>query len=383
MRFNEKKAAGLKPEAKRYEMRDSTPGVRGLALRVSPQGRKTWVLIRWDGRQMRRFTLGVFPEMSVSDAQEESERLNPEISNGHDPIVEKQTKRGELTFGELWVRYRDEYSKPHKKSWRNEQYAYDKHLKRWKNKTLSAISQADVTRMRDLIGRDEGHPYQANRAKAQVRRMFNWINKTEGLMLANPGGTAWEKFTETRRDRALSADELKDLGSVIGASDDQTAADVVRLLLYTGQRLSNVLEMKWSEINFRRGVWTIPKEKTKQGREHRHPLAVQSLRLLARRKVSAKTDWVFHSTRRDSHVKTIRPQFKAFLEAAEIQGVRIHDLRRTHGTALKRCGYPYDLIGTALGHKLPSVTAVYAVVELDVVRPAIQEAVNLMTGETR
>src|SRR5690242_4905845 len=89
--------------------------VRGLALAVSPAGRKTFVLYRKVNRKPERINIGVYPDLSIEQARGKAEEMNSAIASGNNPADDRRTVRAEDTLGTLWTRYFEEYAK-HKRT---------------------------------------------------------------------------------------------------------------------------------------------------------------------------------------------------------------------------------------------------------------------------
>jgi integrase len=131
----------------------------------------------------------------------------------------------------------------------------------WLGRRLAQITRADIHAVLDSIV-ERGSPIQANRTLAAFRTMCRWAVE-RGLIDANPCTGIRAPSAETARDRVLSDDELKAVWQAAEALD-QPYREFVQLLILTGQRRSEVAEMRWSEINLDAGLWTLPKERGKK-----------------------------------------------------------------------------------------------------------------------
>ena len=102
----------------------------------------------------------------------------------------------------------------------------------------------------------KGTPYQANRVRALLSKMFSLAVGWEWR--ADNPVTGIEKFPENARDHWLREEELQRLVAVLARHPNQRAANIVRLLILTGARKSEVMGATWDQFDLERGVWTKP-----------------------------------------------------------------------------------------------------------------------------
>jgi integrase len=160
----------------------------------------------------------------------------------------------------------------------------------WRGRRLTQITRADIHAVLDSIV-ERGSPVQANRALAAFRTMCRWAVE-RGLTDANPCTGIRAPSAETARDRALSDDELKAAWQAAEALD-QPYREFIQLLILTGQRRSEVAEMRWSEIDLDARLWTLPKGRAKNHRQHEIPLSDSVIRILRTMPQIGGSDFVF------------------------------------------------------------------------------------------
>ena len=136
--------------------------------------------------------------------------------------------------------------------------------------------------------------------------------------------------------------------------------------------------MEWSEVNLDRAVWIIPGSKVKNGKSTTLPLVEPALAILRQRKELSKSKFVFPGRRHGRHIMDLTKPWAALLKKAALEGVRMHDLRRTAGSWMAATGASLPIVGKALGHTTASATAVYARLDLDPVRQAVDKAATAM-----
>lgn len=151
--------------ALRHSWRHRDPITTGLAVRVAPDGKKTFSVRYRAGRQQRRLTLGAFPLLTLAKARKRAEAVLASVLDGEDPAAEKAEARTADTVAELALTYIDKHAKPKKKSWNNDQRILDTEvLPHWKNRLARDITRRDVRELIEDIA--ERGPIFANRVRA-------------------------------------------------------------------------------------------------------------------------------------------------------------------------------------------------------------------------
>jgi integrase len=292
-----------------------------------------------------------------------------------------ETSRGELKFDQLIDRYIK--GRVHKKATQPEKaekavtWMVKKYLSEWKGRKLDQISRREVRVLHDRLGREHGR-VTADRCVQLIRRMYYWAasEKVELWSGENPA-TKIEFNGYTKRDRFLQPDELVRLDRALQSETNQDFKDFVELALATGARRSNVLAMKWAEINDEHRVWIIPKMKTKTGDTYVLPLHPRAVTVLKRRARSGP--WVFPSPlSKTGHLVEPKKPWKRLLLRANITGFTIHDLRRTNASYQSIAGQSLQAIAKTLGHASTASTEVYAKLNTDAARAALVAGGRMM-----
>ncbi len=349
---------------------------KGLSLWVTASGAITFFVRKRIGGRDERVKLGTFPEMTVEQARIAALKTKAAIAGGANPNLDKTRLRQEITFEELFREYMERYSKPHKKSWQFDEREVQKFLSHWFSRKISTITKQEVAKLHDKLGKDNGL-YQANRVLERIRAMFNkgiewgWegTNPTLGI----------KKFREKARDRFLQADELSRFHAALAEEKNETARDYILMSLLTGARKSNVLAMRWEEINWQRAEWRIAD--TKNGEPVILPLLPLAVDILQRRRKGTNTAWVFPSGRTTGHYADPKKAWQRLLAAAKIDDLRIHDIRRTLGSYQAITGASLSIIGKSLGHKSQQATAIYSRLDLDPVRQSLTRATEVIFAD--
>lgn len=348
--------------------------VPGLALMVTEAGAKTFYLYRKVNGRPMRYKLAAFPAISIDQARTLALNTLADIANGVNPQEKKRQARAAQTFGELWGWYLENHAKPKKRSWASDEYRYNKYLKRWAGRRLADITRADVQALHTRMSRN--HPTGANRLLALVSVMFSKAT-LQGFTGANPT-EGIERNKETSRRRFLGADELP---KFFAAMEDEQTPEAWRhffsLLIFTGARSGNVKSMRWADLDLGRAEWHIRDEDFKTGRGMTVALTAPALEVLKAR-LGNGSEWVFPASSASGHIEVPRKAWENLLKRAGLVGVRLHDLRRTFGSWAAATNASLPIIGAALGHKTPSVTQVYARLDLDPIRKAVNAATDAM-----
>jgi integrase len=346
-----------------------------LALRVSSNGSKSFIVRRKVNGRAERVTLGKYPLMTIEQARKQAAETNAVIAKGESVNEKKRAIRDEMRFGELFKVYLERYAKMHKKSWKNDVSQYEKHLRKLSNRKLSDIRKQDIQTIHLITG-DESGIYAANRLLALIHVIFARANEW-GWQGSNPA-SGIKKFKEQARERFLDADELPRFFESLAQETNSMYKDYFLLAILTGARRSNLLAMRWDEINFERAVWIIPHHKAKTKENYHIPLVSEVITVLKQRKANRISVWVFPSTGKTGHLVEPKKAWKRIVERAKLSDLRMHDLRRSFGSWQAATGASLSVIGKSLGHKNINTTTIYARLNIDPVREAMETATSAM-----
>ncbi len=346
----------------------------GLMLSVTAKGARSFYLYkRIDGRPERVF-LGRFPDLSVENARKACAEAKGKIAVGRNPQRERSKLRQEITLGELVDKYLVDYAIPRKKTWAQDRDDFNRVLSHWFGRRLSSFDRSEFAALHTRLGRESGR-YQANRMLSRISALFNKAIEW-GWEGSNPAkGT--KPFPEKARDRFLLPDEIPRFFEALAAEPSEIARDFFMMALLTGQRRSNVMAMRWDELDSERGLWRIAD--TKNNEPMTVPLSAQALEILARRRDGADgSEWVFPGSGKTGHLVEPKKAWRRILDRAGLENLRIHDLRRTLGSWQAAAGANSYIIGKSLGHKSPQATAIYARLHIDPVRDSVNRATDAM-----
>lgn len=355
----------------------------GLQIRVTDTGAKTFsVYRRIKGGRPERITLGRFPTMTIEQARKQAARINAEIEEGSNPAEVKRAHRGEMTFAEIFTEYGERHGSK-KKSWVTDQSIFSNHLQ-----TIAPCKLSQVTR--EMISRTLSDLDKAGKAGATINNVRALVSSIFGRAIewgyaTNNPVSGIKTRTKVKRDRFLQADELPRFFQSLSNEPNETLRDYILLALLTGARRSNLLAMKWKEVNLAEYVWRIPD--TKNGTPQNVTLSPEAVSILRARKELAENNavFVFPGTGESGHIEEPKKAVIRVMERAGIpygrdnpDGVTLHDLRRTLGSWQAKTGASLAIIGKSLNHKSQQATAIYARLDLDPVRQSVNTATAAM-----
>ena len=360
--------------------------LKGLGVRTTANGVKSFVVnYRADGIQ-RRATLGRFPALSATAARQRGQELLAKVHLGADPLDEQRARRGEPTFGQLV----DEFAKRHLENMKRG-YEVERILRADAIPGFGANTRAAAIRRRDVIELVEEKaataPIAANRLLQAVRRLYNWAIDKD-LLETSPCVKVARPSPEKSRDRVLSVDEIRAVWEKLPNTKRMSEAVrcALRLILVTAQRPGEVIGMRWDELDLDKGCWEMPRERTKADRAQRVPLT--SLALAELEKRPQGDQWVFPSLR-DEPIKVLALSHAVRHNRAHwgIAHWTPHDLRRTAASHMAALAIDRFLIARILNHADREITAVYDRYRYD---KEIRRALNkwdkrlraIITGET-
>ncbi len=342
---------------------------KGFAVTLFPSKKISFIYIYHFGGRKRRMTLGMYPHVSLSDAREAHHKAITILKNGKDPALEKKNQKLDeflsSTVDGLINEYLEIWAKPRKRSWQEDERILNKDVRpRWGSRKAKDIVKRDVILLLETITK-RGAPIAANRTLACIRRMFNFGVERD-FLAASPCATVKAPSKENRRERSLSADEIKhfwhglDNDSIKMSAGTQLA---LKLQLVTAQRKGEIISAEWSEIDMGARWWNIPSSKAKNGKAHRVWLSELALALLMEiKKISGSSRWLFpanHTVKKDTHMTgeavdhALRRSIDAF---PKVKDFSPHTLRATATTHMASMRIPSETISRILNHAKKGVT---------------------------
>ena len=368
VKLTKRSVEAFEPQGKTYTVRDAELG--GFSLRVYSNGRRAF-FYRYRvgggrGAPIREPKIGDFGALTVDQARGIAKDWAAEVRRGGDPMATRQAEREAPRMSALFDRYLAEHAAKRKKasSLRNDVRMIEKCLR----PHFGSMRVKDVTRhkVRAYHASLEKTPYEANRQLALLSKVFTFAaDELEWIDRSDHPAKGVQRFKETKRRRYLSQAEMVRLGEALSKAEageleraiSPYVVAMLRLVVLTGARHSEILTLRWEEVNFDRGCLELDDSKTGAKEVFLPPAA---RRLLADLPREADNPYVIVGKKPGSHMVNVKDSWAVIRRAATLDDVRIHDLRHTFASLGARAGMSLPLIGALLGHRSPQTTARYA-----------------------
>ncbi len=375
-----------------YLVRDTE--VKGFVLVVTPAGARSYAVDyragSGRGSPKRRLTIGKHGSpWTPETARTEAKRLLAEVAAGRDPATARQEDRKALTFRELIDLYLSEGAS-HKKAstLKADSGRIEHHLRPLLGKLRpDRIVRADVERMRnsvtagktaEKVGNGEkrrpgsiatGGKGAAAQCVALVSTIFAFAVE-RGLCADNPARGV-KKAPVRKVERFLSEAEIAQLAEALDAETQRSGnpypSAAIRLLLLTGCRRGEIVNLCWDHVDFERECLRLPDSKTGAKIVYLNAPARALLQQLPHMLDNPR---VIPGMRADSASAAIDKAWANARVAAGLADVRLHDLRHSFASVGAAGGLSLPIIGALLGHKHTTTTARYAHLSADPLRAA-------------
>jgi len=344
----------IKPPANgRLELADLS--CRGLEFRITGAGNKSWSYrYRAAGSgKLSRATIGPYPCISLADARLKADAMRAGVANGENPSEAKRRAKREApgrTFQALSDRYLTEYAQRKKKSADQDERNLNLHvLPKWRDRDFTMLRRADVIELVESI-LSTGKPVLANRVQSLVSVVFSFAVDSD-LIDANPCTRLRKRGEERAGERVLTDPEIRLFWhKVVEAPASRQTGLGLRLALLTGVRVGEVAGIQPSELEHMgdpaRAVWTIPKSRTKNGRDHIVPLTPMALEIVRELIPVAPGTYAAAMERIAARLPGNEPAHKTWIDEPPTP----HDLRRTFRTRLPQLGVAADIRDRLMNH---------------------------------
>ena len=378
----------------------------GFGVRIRPTGAKSFIIQyrAGSGRNapLRRMKIGSVGTLNADQARAVAKRNLGAIANGADPAAQRTIERETLSFSELVVVFLKEHVQPKRKP--STAAYYQDILERVAvpelgQRKADKVSHADLSRLHLKL---KDRPFLANRILAVVASMYSFAARQALVPDGFKPTRRIERYKEEGRERFLTSDELVRLGTAIREAEtvgipwemDKSkptskhlqksdritklsphAGGALRLLLFTGCRLREILHLKWTEIDFERGLIFLPSSKTGKKTVILNGPAISVLASLPR-----VGQYVIAGNYSDKPRSDLKRPWLVVTKRARLEGVRIHDLRHSFASFGAGSGLGLPIIGKLLGHATTRMTARYAHLDNDPLRRASEIIAKQIAG---
>jgi integrase len=352
------------------------PDGAGLYLQVSGTGTKSWIYRFMLAGRAREMGLGPLHTVPLADARKLAQDARQLRLAGVDPIEHRRERlealRAERARTVTFDEAAQTYIASHEKGWRNA-----KHGAQWRA-TLNAYASPIFGKL-SVKEIDTGlvakalepiwvtKTETASRVRGRIESVLDWATARGHRSGDNPA--RWKGHLENilpKRSRvqkvvhrpALPYDEIGQFVAQL-RKEDGVGPQALEFLILTATRTSETIGARWSEIDLRNAMWTIPADRIKAGREHRVPLSERAVTILSALKKEQLSEWVFPGGKAGKPLSNMA--LLALLKRMKRADLTVHGFRSTfRDWAAERTNYPREMAEQALAHAIPDkVEAAY------------------------
>ncbi|MCO6388502.1 site-specific integrase [Aliihoeflea sp. 40Bstr573] len=288
-------------------------GVPGLCLQIAPSGAKSWILrVLVNGRR-REIGVGGYPDVMLAEARERARSIRTQIRDGVDPVADRRARRAAQRAKVNAVTFEQaarEWHQSKQSEYRNPKHAAQvlSTIETYAVPVIGTIPVVqiglkEVLAVLQPIWTDKTET--ASRLRGRIESVLAWATvsghrsgdnpaRWKGnldAVLAQPG-----KIARVKHHAALPIEQLPAFFARLRQQSGM-AARALEFLVLTAARSGEVRGAKWMELDSDAGVWTVPAERMKAGREHRVPLSSQARHLLELLPEFEGSDFVFSAPR--------------------------------------------------------------------------------------
>nr|WP_272214084.1 site-specific integrase [Marinicella sp. W31]MDC2876077.1 tyrosine-type recombinase/integrase [Marinicella sp. W31] len=374
----------------------------GFGCRVRGNGHKTFIVMyRAGGRNAvpRKVTIGTYGKLTVDQARVEASKILAKAQLGEDVAAERAKQRAEMTVSELCDEYMQE-GVEHKKptTIQSDNSRIEAHIRPLLGRRrVGAVSRADIERfLRDVAqGKTAREKKTGKRGRSIVKGGRGTATRTVRLLggiftyavrrdyVQDNPCRGVQLYRDGRGDRFLKPEEFRRLGETLKLAETEGlpwkfkegrkakhrpkrpenqreifsphVIAAIRLLMLTGCRLREILHLRWQEVDFERGILNLPDSKTGQKKIVVPRAAIEILSGLKR-----SSCYVIAGNNPDKPRADLQRPWQRITEHAELQGLRLHDLRHTYASIGAESGMGLVILGKLLGHRSTATTQRYA-----------------------
>lgn len=368
MKLTNKKVDQLSIQEKNYIVWDSE--VKGFGVRVNLNNKKTFIVKYRIGSgrsaKVRKPVIGTYGVMKVEEARIIARKLIIDAFEGNDP---KEVDKTNITIKEFCNIYLTQHAEIKKK-----QSSVTEDKRMMKLHILPSFGNVcikDITRVMITQHHQSMHktPHGANRFLSLMSKMMNLAEKWDYRPLNSNPCRHVDRYKEEGREVYLTMDQIERIGLAIKElekTESKFVLSAIKVLLFTGRRTGEILTLKWDYIDFNNSKMNLPDTKTGKKSFRFSPTVHQILTSLP-----DKDGYVFKSIVGNKRVTTVRHIWRKICKLADIDNVRVHDLRHTYASLAVQSGYSLPIISKMLGHADLKTTQRYAHLHDDPVNQAV------------
>ena len=358
--------------------------LKGFGCKITPQGKRAYfVYYRTEGGTQRRPFIGEHGTVTAEQARDIARQWLAKVAAGDDPSKNRQDLKSAPTVAEVCDRFLKEHVARRNKD--KTIHDYERLIKLHIKPDLGAHKIHEISRTHVLAFHHKlrATPYQANRALAVVSKIMNlaekWGYRQDG---SNPCRHV-EKYVEQKRERYLNREELSRLGTTLREIEKENTESAyvvaaILLLIATGCRLSEILTLEWKHVDQDGGYFRLPDSKTGAKLVPLNSMALGIMSMLVQQ---PDNPYVIVGRNAGDHLVNLEKPWRRIRKRADLNDVRLHDLRHTFASVGAGLGEGLPIIGKLLGHTQSQTTQRYAHLDSDPLAKA-SERIGSVLSET-
>ena len=348
--------------------RNPVGGVAGLCLKIKESGTKSWVLRTSLGGRRPEIGLGGYPEVGLADAKKFALEKKKLIEGGIDPILQRAAHKKKLLEAQdkkTFAMCAEEYIKMREPEWKS-----DKHKSQWTSTLttyaypvigLKKIDEVTMEHIMEIMTKDDfwnKKTETATRVRSRIENIMDWA----AVMKFRPQGENPARFKgqleyllpATSKEKrvvhhpALAHTKLPQY-MIDLATLKSLKSKLLELEILTATRAREARHARWEQVDFDKGIWTVPVEYMKMGKEHRIPLSKEAV-VLIKSIDETESGFIFESPRGKAFDEnTANVLAKSLTEDV----ITAHGFRSTfRDWAAEHTEYPSEMIEFSLAHKV-------------------------------
>src|SRR5215475_4362872 len=333
----------------------------GFGVKVTPKGRKVFVVLYRTGgagSKLRKYTIGPYGRVTLHQARVAAQKVFAARLEGRDPAAEKREAKRRVVADrveDLLESFIAQRLSRNRSANEISRLLHREVGTPWAGRSIHEISKRDVVEVISAI-EQRGAPVAANKTLKSLKTFLRWC-VGRSVLDQSPAEGVPLPAKEVARDRVLNDQELAQV--ILAAREiGGSYGGIVELLALTGQRREEVARMKWDELDLAQRIWTLPKSRTKNAKEHVVHLSEQSMAVLKR--VAKKEPFVF-SVLGTKPFQEFSKGKRRLDQLSRVIEWRVHDLRRTCVSGMARLGIAPHVADKILNHQSGTITGVAAV----------------------
>jgi integrase len=336
-------------------------GCPGFGVKVTPKGRKVFVVLYRTGgagSKLRKYTIGPYGRVTLHQARVAAQKVFAARLEGRDLAAEKREARRRIVVDRVDELLEAYIAQRLSQNRSGDEIARLLRRELGKPRAGSSIHEIRKRDVADVIATVEqrGAHFAANKTLKSMKTFFRWC-VGRAILDHSPADGVPLPTKQVARDRVLDDNEIV-LIILAARKIGDPYSGIIELLVLTGQRRKEVARLNWEELDFEKRIWTIPKLRTKNGKEHVVHLSEEAIAVLNRMERRGPFVFSVYGNKPYSAFSKVKPMLD---KSSGVSGWRLHDLRRTCVSGMAALGIAPHVADKILNHQSGTISGVAAV----------------------